>query len=102
MKGREASFTRVAVVKSYRSCSLAFLLAYKKFLFFLPFERDDHVESRRLSRDAGKVISPRVSGEWEGGGVVLRLHIASVCTGEKIEATLTRYRSNFHTNCTKI
>ena len=51
------------------------------------------MESRRLSRDAGKVISPRVSGEWEGGGVVLRLHIASVCTGEKIEATLTRYWS---------
>ena len=82
--------------------SLAFSRAYKKFLFFLPFERGDHVESRRLSRDTGNVISPRVSGEWKGGGVVLRLHIASICTGEKLEATLTKYRSNFHTNCTKI
>ena len=76
--------------------------AYKKFLFFLPFERGDHVESRRLSRDAGNVISPRVSEEWEGGGVVLQLHIASIYTVEKIVATFTRYRSNVHTNRTKI
>ena len=74
----------------------------KNFSFFFSFKRGDHVESRCLSRDAGNVISPRVSGEWEGGGMVLRLHIASICTREKIEATFTRYRSNFHTNCTKI
>ena len=60
------------------------------------------MESRRLSRDAGNVISPRVSEEWEGGGVVLQLHIASIYTLEKIVATFTRYRSNVHTNRTKI
>lgn len=74
----------------------------KNSCFFFSFERGDHVESRRLLRDAVNVISRQVSREWEGGGVVLRLHIANICTREKIEATFTSYRSNVHTNRTNI